>query len=143
LTVRAVGYKVQYPSTEEDPVSDNGDGQDRVRPSEQRGGTTPDAAEARKKGEWAGSVADGMVPAELGGSDAPEEMLADDPQLGSSVLGETTGSDEPATEDGIDPHGGDNADATLDGGPDVPSGVEPALRDAAAVQTRGDANPGD
>jgi hypothetical protein len=122
-------------------MSDSAAEDDRVKPSEQSGGTTPDDAEARKKGQWAGSVADGMVPAELGGSDAPKEMLADDPELGSSVLGETTGSDEPATEDGIDPHGGDDADATADGGPDVPPGVEPALRDAAAVQTRGDAKP--
>lgn len=132
-----------YPSKEEEAVSDSAESQDRVKPSEQRGGTTPDAAEAREKGEWAGSVADGLVPAELGGSDAPEEMLADDPQLGSSVLGETTGSNEPATEDGIDPRGGDRADATRDGGPDVPAGVEPALKDAAAVQTRGDAPPSD
>ena len=101
-------------------MSESPRSQDRVKPSEQRGGTTPDADEAREKGEWAGSVADGVVPAALGGSDAPEEMLGDDPQLGSSVLGETTGSDEPATEDGIDPHGGDNADATADGGPNVP-----------------------
>ena len=124
-------------------MSDSAESQDRVKPSEQRGGTTPDAAEAREKGEWARSVADGLVPAELGGSDAPEEMLADDPQLGSSVLGTTTGSDEPATEDGIDPHGGDSADATSDGGPDVPAGVEPALRDAAAVQARREARPND
>ena len=81
-------------------------------PSEQRGGTTPDDAEIREKGEWAGTAAEGIVPAELGGSDAPSEMLADDPQLGSSVLGETTGSDEPATESGVDPSGGDEADAT-------------------------------
>ena len=83
-------------------------------PSEQRGGTTPDAAEIREKGEWAETAAEGIVPAELGGSDAPDEMLADDPQLGSSVLGETTGSDEPATESGVDPSGGDEADATSD-----------------------------
>jgi hypothetical protein len=108
-----------------------------VKPTEQRGGTTPDESEARQKGQWAGTVADGMVPAELGGSDAPEELLADDPELGSSALGATTGSDEPATEDGIDAHAGDNADATSDGGPDSRSGVEPDLRDAAATQTRG------
>jgi hypothetical protein len=29
-------------------------------------------------------------------------MLEDDPELRSSVLGETTGSDEPATDTGID-----------------------------------------
>jgi hypothetical protein len=117
--------------------------QDEVKPTEQRGGTTPDEAEAREKGQWAGSVADGMVPAELGGSDAPEELLADDPQLGSSVLGETTGSDEPATEDGVDPSGGDNADATSDGGPEAREGAEPSLRDAPNLQIRPDAEEDD
>ena len=103
-------------------------------PSEQRGGTTPDDAEIREKGEWAGTAAEGIVPAELGGSDAPSEMLADDPQLGSSVLGETTGSDEPATESGVDPSAGDEADATSDGGPAPPEeGVEPDLKDAGAA----------
>jgi hypothetical protein len=105
-----------------------------VKPSEQRGGTTPDEAEAREKGSWAGTAAEGIVPAELGGSDAPREMLAEDPELGSAVLGRTTGSDEPATEDGIDLGGGDNADATSDGGPDLPEGVEPDLKDAATAQ---------
>ncbi len=101
-------------------------------PSEQRGGTTPDEAEAREKGEWAGQAAEGVVPAELGGSDAPREMLDEDPELDSSVLGRTTGSDEPATEDGVDLSGGDNADATSDGGPEVPRDEEPDLRDAAS-----------
>jgi hypothetical protein len=59
-------------------------------------------------------------------------MLDDDPELGSSVLGATTGSDEPATEEGVDPRGGDHADATTDGGPELPSGAEPDLKDAAA-----------
>lgn len=86
------------------------------KPSEQRGGSTPDDAEARDKGEWAGKAAEGVVPAELGGSDAPREMLDDDPELESSVLGETTGSDEPATERGVDLSAGDDADATSDGG---------------------------
>lgn len=102
------------------------------KPSEQRGGTTPDAAEAREKGEWAGTSGEGIVPAELGGSDAPREMLADDPELGSEVLGRTTGSDEPATEDGVDLSAGDKADATTDGGPTVPEDAEPDLRDAAS-----------
>jgi hypothetical protein len=88
--------------------------------SEQRGGTTPDEAELREKGQWAETAAEGIVPAELGGSDAPREMLAEDPQLGSPVLGETTGSEEPATERGIDPSAGDEADATSDGGPEPP-----------------------
>ena len=103
-----------------------------VDPSEQRGGTTPGEQEAAEKGPWAAKAAEGVVPAQLGGSDAPREMLDDDPELGSSVLGATTGSDEPATEEGVDLRGGDRADATTDGGPDVPSGVEPDLKDAAS-----------
>ena len=99
------------------------------KPSEQRGGTTPDEKEAREKGQWAGDVEEGMVPADLGGSDAPREMLEEDPELGSSVLGETTGSDEPATEDGVDLSGGDDADAVTDGGPDLPPDAEPDLKD--------------
>ena len=104
-----------------------------VKPTEQRGGTNPDEAEAREKGEWAGKADEGVVPAELGGSDAPREMLAEDPELRSSVLGQTTGSDEPATESGIDLSAGDNADAVTDGGPDVPADAEPDLKDVAAA----------
>jgi hypothetical protein len=113
-----------------------------VKPSEQRGGSTPDETEAREKGMWAGTASEGIVPAELGGSDAPREMLGEDPQLGSSVLGVTTGSDEPATEDGIDPTGGDDADATSDGGPDLPPGVEPDLKDAATAASQRDTSVG-
>jgi hypothetical protein len=102
-------------------------------PSMQRGGTTPDDSELREKGEWAETAAEGVVPAELGGSDAPPEMLAEDPQLGSSVLGGTTGSGEPATESGIDPAAGDEADATSDAGPEPPEGAEPDLKDAASA----------
>jgi hypothetical protein len=109
-----------------------------VKPSEQRGGTTPDSAEVLEKGPWADVADEGVVPAELGGSDAPPELLEEDPELGSAVLGRTTGSDEPATEDGIDPSGGDEADATTDAGPELPEGVEPDLKDAAAVQPRPD-----
>ena len=58
-------------------------------------------------------------------------MLAEDRELGSSVLGETTGSDEPATGSGIDPGAGDEADATSDGGPEPPEEAEPDLKDAA------------
>jgi hypothetical protein len=101
-------------------------------PSEQRGGTTPGEAEVSEKGPWAETAAEGVVPSELGGSDAPREMLAEDRELGSSVLGESTGSDEPATESGIDPGAGDEADATADGGPSVPEGEEPDLKDAGA-----------
>jgi hypothetical protein len=107
--------------------------QDPQKPSEQRGGTTPDEAEAREKGEWAGRADEGVVPADLGGSDAPREMLAEDPELGSSVLGRTTGSDEPATDSGIDLSAGDNADAVTDGGPEVPAGAEPDLKDVGAA----------
>ncbi len=109
-----------------------------VKPSEQRGGTTPDGAETRAKGQWAGKAGEGVVPAELGGTDAPREMLPQDPELGSSVLGRTTGSDEPATTTGVDPAGGDSADATADGGPDLAMGAEPDLKDAAAASRRPD-----
>ena len=38
---------------------------DEQNPKEQRGGTTPDEAEAREKGDWAGSGAgEGIVPPE-------------------------------------------------------------------------------
>ena len=111
-------------------------------PSEQRGGPTPDEAEIREKGPWAETAAEGIVPAELGGSDAPREMLAEDPQLGSPVLGETTGSEEPATESGVDPSAGDEADATSDGGPEPPEGEEPDLKDAAAPPRQVDADDG-
>jgi hypothetical protein len=112
------------------------------KPSEQRGGTTPDETEAGRKGEWASTADEGVVPADLGGSDAPREMLAEDPQLGSPVLGETTDSEEPATESGIDPSAGDEADATSDGGPDPPEGEEPDLKDVAAPPRQVDADDG-
>ena len=105
---------------------------DEQPPSEQRGGTTPDESEARQKGEWAGRAAEGVVPAELGGSDAPSEMLDEDPEMHSGVLGRTTGSDEPATESGIDLSAGDEADATRDGGSEPPEGEEPDTKDIGA-----------
>ncbi|HEY7620593.1 MAG TPA: hypothetical protein VH834_12515 [Solirubrobacteraceae bacterium] len=86
------------------------------------------------KGEWAQTADEGVVPAELGGTEAPEEMLAEDPELGSAVLGETTGSDEPATDSGIDRSAGDAADAVSDGGPEVPEDAEPDLKDVGAGQ---------
>jgi hypothetical protein len=113
-------------------MDDREDQREQVNPSEQRGGSTPSEEEARAKGPWAAKADEGVVPADLGGSDAPREMLPDDPELGSSVLGATTGSDEPATEAGVDPAGGDDADATSDGGPRRPSDAEPDLRDAAS-----------
>ena len=116
--------------------------EERVPPSEQRGGSSPGDREADAKGEWAATAREGVVPARAGGSDAPDELLGDDPQLESSVLGATTGSDEPATPDGIDRAGGDRADATSDGGPDVPAGAEPDLRDAAAGPRQTDRDSG-
>jgi hypothetical protein len=59
-------------------------------------------------------------------------MLPEDRELGSSVLGRTAPSDEPATDEGIDLSAGDNADAVSDGGADVPDDVEPDLKDATA-----------
>ena len=110
-----------------------------TKPSEQRGGTTPGEEEARKKGEWAATAQDGLVPSELGGSDAAPEPLDDDPQLGSSVLGQTTGSDEPATDTGVDLSGGERADAVTDGGrATAPAGQEPHLRDATAGPRQAD-----
>lgn len=103
------------------------------KPSEQRGGSTPDEEEARQKGEWAAKADEGVVPAELGGSDAPREMLDDDPELGSEALGRTTGSDEPATEEGIDESAGDEADATTDGGAKPPDDEEPDLKDVGGA----------
>jgi hypothetical protein len=94
------------------------DDKDRVRPGED---------EARAKGEWAQTAVDGIVPAELGGSEAPEDKLDEDPQLTSEALGRTTGDDTPATTDGIDEHAGDRADATTDGGP----ATRADLKDAA------------
>ncbi|MGI8412082.1 MAG: hypothetical protein ACR2LV_04555 [Solirubrobacteraceae bacterium] len=109
-----------------------------MKPTEQRGGSTPDETEAREKGAWAQTADEGIVPALLGGSDAPREMLDEDPDLSSSVLGETTGSPEPATESGVQRSGGDRADATSDGGPEVPQGAEPDLKDAATASRQVD-----
>ena len=119
-------------------MADSKQEQDPQKPTEQRGGTTPDEAESREKGEWAATADEGVVPAELGGSDAPREMLDEDPELESSVLGRTTGSDEPATEDGIDSTAGDDADAVTDGGPELPPDAEPDLKDVGAASQRDD-----
>lgn len=104
---------------------------DEVPPTEPRQNVLSES-EAREKGPWAQTARDGVVPAEQGGTHAPEKLLGEDPQLGSSVLGGLADSDEPATEDGVDLSGGDNADAISDGGPERPDGAEPDLRDAAS-----------
>jgi len=108
------------------------DDRDGPKPTEQRGGSIPGKDEARAKGPWAAKAQDGVVPAELGGSDAPADLLPEDPELGSSVLGRPARSEDPATETGVDLHGGDDADATTDGGPVAPEGVAPDLKDAAS-----------
>jgi hypothetical protein len=107
-------------------------GSDADRPSERRGGTPPGEQEAREKGPWAARAREGVVPGELGGSDAPADLQPEDPELGSTVLGGPARSDEPATDSGVDPRGGTNADAASDGGPEVPPGAEPDLKDAAS-----------
>ena len=80
-----------------------------------------------EKGEWAEVADEGIVP--------DPETTDEDPQLGSEVVGETTGSDEPATEEGVDASAGDRADAVTQGGPEVPEGEEPDLKDAGAAAT--------
>jgi hypothetical protein len=121
---------------------------DAVNPTEQRGGSVPGEDETRRKGPWAAKARDGVVPDKLGGSDAPADLSPEDPELGSSVLGGPARTEEPATEAGVDPHGGDHADATSDGGPDVPHGVEPALKDIGTgprqvdLDSAGGAQPG-
>ncbi len=102
-----------------------------AKPSEQRGGAPPGEQEAREKGPWAARAREGVVPPALGGSDAPEERLPEDPELGGEVLGGPAKSQEPATESGIDPRGGDRADATVDGGPAASPSGEGDLKDAA------------
>ncbi|MCA1682953.1 MAG: hypothetical protein LC685_03020 [Actinobacteria bacterium] len=120
-------------------MTDSDTDQGAVKPSEARGGTTPDAAEVTQKGSWSETATEGVVPAELGGTDAPDELKADeDPELGSAVTGRTTGSDEPTTDQGIDPQGGDQADATTDGGPDLPTQAEPDLKDAPVASKQPD-----
>jgi hypothetical protein len=106
---------------------------DEHNPSERRGGAKPGDDEAAGKGDWAATSQDGVVPAELGGSDAPPELQPDDPELGSEVQGRPAESGEPATDEGIDRSSGDRADAVTDGGPDLPDGAEPDLKDAAAA----------
>ncbi len=113
-------------------MSDREDSRDPTRPTEQRGGTAPGEEEARRKGAWAARAGEGVVPLELGGSDAPDELLGEDPALGGAVLGGPASSEEPATEVGVDPRGGERADATSDGGPRVPREAEGDLKDAAS-----------
>lgn len=84
----------------------------------------------KDKGQWAETAQEGVVPDDLGEPDAP------DPELGSGVVGRTTGSEDPATEQGVDRTAGDAADATTDGGAEPPADVEPDLKDATAAARR-------
>ena len=86
--------------------------------------------DGKDKGEWAQTADEGVVPDELGEPDAL------DPELGSAVTGRTTGSEEPATVEGVDREAGDAADATADGGAEPPPGAEPDLKDATAAARR-------
>jgi hypothetical protein len=80
--------------------------------------------ESENKGEWAETADEGIVPAE--------------PEQEDDVLGKTTGSDEPATDEGVDLEAGDDADATTQGGPDLEPGAEPDLKDAGLASTDDD-----
>jgi hypothetical protein len=75
-----------------------------------------------KKGQWSEVADEGIVPDELSDDDD------------SGPVGRPAASDEPATDEGIDPHGGDRADAVRDGGAEVPEGAEPDLKDVAAAE---------
>ena len=84
----------------------------------------------KDKGDWAKTADEGVVPDDLGQPAPP------DPELGSDVTGRTTGSEEPATDTGIDREAGDAADATTDGGAEPPPHAEPDLKDASAAALR-------
>jgi hypothetical protein len=105
-------------------------------PSERRIANKPGDAEAREKGEWASTAQEGIVPAEQGGSDAPSDLQGADPELSSEVTG------RPGTKEAseIDLTAGDRADAVTDGGPDVPEGAEPDLKDATGGPRQVDAD---
>jgi hypothetical protein len=77
------------------------------------------------KGEWAETADEGVVPDHLGVGDEDD-----------AVLGRTTGSDEPATEEGVDLGAGDDADATSDGHVELPEEGEPDLKDAMGAHQR-------
>ncbi len=74
-----------------------------------------------QKGDWAETADEGIVPDELSGDDE------------SGPVGREAASEEPATEEGVDPAAGDRADATTDGGAEPPADAEPDLKDVAAA----------
>jgi hypothetical protein len=93
------------------------------------------ARNSEDKGTWAEVADEGIVPDQLGEDRRDDE----DPQLRSAVTGRETGSDVPATEEGIDREAGDRADAVTDGGAKRPEGAEPDLKDAAQPPRQVDA----
>src|SRR4051812_12527824 len=117
-------------------VPTGGEGMEEREPTEQRIANKPGDDEAREKGEWAATAQEGIVPAEQGGSDAPPSLQPDDPELGSEGTGRP--ADSEASE--IDLEAGDSADAVRDGGPSVPEGVEPDLKDATGGPRQVDAD---
>src|SRR3954452_2631896 len=113
------------------------------KPSEQRGGTVPGEQEAREKGPGGGTAGEGIVPADLGGSDAPQEILSEeDAGYSDAALGRTTGSNEPATDEGIDPTAGDTRKEKEHGGPELPESGEVDTKDVgqAAIKRAGEGN---
>lgn len=106
-----------------------------IAPTEGRGGAVPEGSEYQDKGGAAQVAHDGIVPAELGGADAPEDLQPPEPELQNDVTGGfASDPNVTATEGGVDLTLGDNADATSMGGPAKVEGTP----DASAVQTRPD-----
>lgn len=107
-----------------------------IAPTEGQGGSVPTGSELDEKGEAAEIAAEGIVPGELGGADAPSSLKQDQsPEMGTEVLGGyASDPDVTATDGGVDLSGGDNADATANGGAPLVEGTP----DASAVQTRPD-----
>jgi hypothetical protein len=107
-----------------------------IAPTEGRGGAVPTGSEFDEKGDAAEVAADGIVPAGLGGSDAPDAFHQEPtPEMGTEVLGGyASDPDVTATDGGVDLSAGDNADATANGGAPLVEGTP----DASAVQTRPD-----
>jgi hypothetical protein len=107
-------------------------------PSEQHGGAPMGEGEIQEKGTWAAKADEGIAPV---AAEAPEQEAGDDQELGDEVTGRTTGSDEPATEEGVDLSAGDHADATEQGGSETPDGVEPDLKDIGRSRVRSTSTP--
>ncbi|HEY5195914.1 MAG TPA: hypothetical protein VIJ51_02680 [Solirubrobacteraceae bacterium] len=107
-----------------------------IAPTEGRGGAAPTGSEFHEKGDAADVAADGIVPAGLGGADAPGDLQQEaTPEMGTEVLGGyATDPDVTATDGGVDLSAGDNADATSNGGAALVEGTP----DASAVQTQPD-----